>query len=65
MVVSKINNEINYDEKKQLHKNDIGKSTNTYLIELEDLTLKLLLVSVQKLTSILKNQWFIFHFIWF
>ena len=40
MVVSKINNEINYDEKKQLHKNDIGKSTSTYLIELEDLNTK-------------------------
>lgn len=37
MVVSKINNEINYEEKKQLHKDDIGKSTKTYVIELEDL----------------------------
>ena len=37
MVVSKINNKINYNEKKNLHKDDVGKSTKTYVIELEDL----------------------------
>ena len=43
MVQSRLNNEINYEEKKTIDKNDKGKSTKTYIIDIDALNTKALI----------------------
>ena len=43
MVQSKLNNEINYEEKKGIDKNDKGKETKTYVVDIDALNTKALI----------------------